>query len=152
MRRFARRRLPPDLQPAFEAFVVVVAHVERAQVALTEAMPSTRSAGLPLAEALARFEEELDAAATAMASWRRPDVDVAWRAADTGLREAMSRAARLRTQAPDPGGFEGLIGLIGDLLAPLEAFSGARDAFGRARRHRAGPTGEGGTHRADRTG
>lgn len=99
-----------------------------------EAMPSTRSAGLPLAEALARFEEELGAAATSMASWRRQEIDAAWRAADTGLREAMSRAARLRTHAPDPGGFEGLIGLIGDLLAPLEVFAGARDAFGRARR------------------
>jgi hypothetical protein len=32
-------------------------------------------------------------------------------------------------EAPPPVGFEGLIGLIGDLLAPLDAFAAAEERF-----------------------
>lgn len=124
-----RRRLPPELQPAFDAFVRVVQDVERGTIALTESVPSTRFAGRPLAETLFEFEEALAAAHRGMTSWRCPEVAGAWEAAATGLRTARNRADRVRTRAPDPEGFESLIGVIGDLLAPLDAFVEARDAF-----------------------
>ncbi len=124
-----RRRLPAALQPAFDAFAGVVADLERGKAALAESVPSTRFAGRPLAETLLEFEEALDAAATGMEGWRRPELEEAWCAADSGLREARALGSRLRTDAPDTGGFEGLIGLIGDLLAPLEPFMDAREAF-----------------------
>jgi hypothetical protein len=124
-----RRRMPPELQPTLDAFVSVVAHVERGKSALTESMPSTRFAGRPLAESLLEFEEELAAAAAAMPAWRRPELEAVWLDADAGLRASMQLADRLRTDAPDPGGFEGLIAVIGELLAPLEAFAPARDAL-----------------------
>jgi hypothetical protein len=127
MRR--RRRLPPDLQPAFDAFAGVMACVERGSVALTESVPSTRFGGRPLADTLLEFEEALDEAAAGMAAWRRPEVEEVWARADAGLRTARERADRVRTEAPDLGGFEGLIGLIGDLLAPLEVFAAAGEAF-----------------------
>ena len=127
--RLRRRRLPPDVQPAFDAFVEVVDHVERGKAALTESVPSTRFAGRPLADSLLEFEDELRAAADGMAGWRRPEIGAAWEAADAGLRSSRERAERLRTEAPELGGFEGLIGLIGDLLAPLDAFGDARDAL-----------------------
>ena len=133
--RFRRRRLPPELQPAFDAFVSVVAAVERGKAALTESVPSTRFGGRPLAETLLEFEEELGRGG-------RRDAVLApsrgratrWAAADGGLRTARELAARLRPEAPDPGGFEGLIGLIGDLLAPLEAFGAAGRRFSELRR------------------
>ena len=124
-----RRRLPAELRPAFSVFAQVVADVDRGKTALTGAVPSTRSAGRPLAEALLEFEEALAAADRNMPAWRRHEVAGAWEAAAAGLHIARDRAARARTDAPDPGGFEGLIGLIGDLLAPLDAFHDARDAF-----------------------
>jgi hypothetical protein len=37
----------------------------------------------------------------------------------------MGLAERVRTDGVPPQGFEGLIGLIGDLLAPLDAFERA---------------------------
>jgi hypothetical protein len=129
-----RRRLPPALQPAFDAFVGVVGDVERAKAALTASVPSTRFAGRSLLESLLEFEEALGAAEAGMQGWRRPEVEDAWRAVDAGLRQARDRAYRLRTEGPDPGGFEGVIGLIGDLLAPLEPFVDAREAFRRLRR------------------
>ena len=124
-----RRRLPPDLQPAFDAFAGVMACVERGSGALTESVPSTRFGGRALADTLLEFEEALDEAAAGMAAWRRPEVEEAWTRADAGLRTARHRAELVRTEAPDPGGFEGLIGLIGDLLAPLEVFAAAAEAF-----------------------
>ena len=129
-----RKRLPAELQPAFDAFAAVVGHVERAKAALTESVPSTRFAGRPLVDSLFEFEGELAAAAEGMVSWRRPQVADAWAAAVEGLEAARRRAERLRLDAPDPGGFEGLLGLIGGLLAPLEAFVDARTAFSSLRR------------------
>jgi len=124
-----RRRLPRELQPAFDAFAAVMACVERGSAALTESVPSTRFGGRPFADTLLEFEEALDEAAAGMPAWRRPEVEGAWMRADAGLRAARERAERTRTEAPDLGGFEGLIGLIGDLLAPLEAFATAAEAF-----------------------
>ena len=127
--RLRRRRMPPELQPAFDAFVEVVAHVERGKAALTESMPSTRFGGRPLAESLLEFEEELAEAAAGMPAWRRPEIAAAWSGADDGLRASMALAVRLRSEAPDPGGFEGLIAVIGELLGPLEGFADARDTL-----------------------
>jgi hypothetical protein len=129
-----RRRLPAELQVALDAFATVVVHVERAKAALTESVPSTRFAGRPLVDSLFEFEQELAAAAEGMAAWRRPEVEGAWAVASEGLGAARRRAERLRLDAPDPGGFEGLIGLIGGLLAPLDVFADARAAFSSLRR------------------
>ena len=130
---FRRRHLPPDLREAFDAYRDVAASVERGVSALTQSVPSTRFGGRPLVDTLLEFEEALADAAARMPAWRRPEVEGAWAHADAGLRLARRRAERVRTEAPDPGGFEGLIGLIGDLLAPLEAVGDAADAFDRLR-------------------
>ena len=128
-----RRRLPPDLQEAFDAFSSVVASVGRGTAALTESVPSTRFGGRPLVDTLLEFEEALGEAARRMPAWRRPEIEDAWVRADAGLRAALERAERVRTEAPNPEGFEGLIGLIGNLLAPLEVVGDAADAFTRLR-------------------
>ena len=133
-----RRRLPPRIQPAFDSFAQVVADVERGRAALTRAVPSARLAGRPLAEALLGFEDALAAADRNMRTWWIAEVDAPWEAAAAGLRASRQLAARIRLESPDPGGFEGLIGVIGDLLAPLEAFGEARDAFERLRTRRVG--------------
>lgn len=132
--RLRRRRLPPELQPAFDAFASVVASVERGKAALTESVPSTRFAGRPLAETLHEFEQELTEAAAGMPAWKCPELLAAWHAADLGLRTSREMAVRVRMEAPDPGGFEGLIGLIGGLMTPLEAFGEAWVRFSELRR------------------
>jgi hypothetical protein len=124
-----RRRLPPTLEPVREAFGEVLDEVEPAKAALTEVMPTTRLPGRPLPDALAAFEERLVRAAEGMTAWRRPELDDVWRACDDGLAEARARAERFRREAPDLGGFEGLIWAVGELLAPLEAFEAAERRF-----------------------
>jgi hypothetical protein len=129
MRR--RKRLPHELRDAFEAFHEVVGHVEAAKSILTGSVPSTRFAGRPLADTLAGFEEELGFARVGMQGWRRPEVEDGWRSADEALSAALELAAHVRLEATSPRGFEDLIGLIGALLAPLDAFEQAAAAFSR---------------------
>lgn len=131
---FRRKRLPESLEGPYAAFEAIVPPLERAKAALTVSVPSTRLPGRPLAETLLEFEEGLAEVAEGMDAWRAPDVEDVWRAASAGLAEARSLAERVRMQAEPPEGFEGLIGLIGDLLAPLEAFVAARGRFGELRR------------------
>jgi hypothetical protein len=129
-----RRSLPEELTEPFAAFEALVQILERAKVALTGSVPGTRLPGRPLAETLSEFEEGLREVRAQMDGWRVPPVEDAWRVASGGLDEAMALAERVRVRAPEPQGFEGLIGLIGDLLAPLEAFGPAADRFRELRR------------------
>jgi hypothetical protein len=124
-----RRRLPPALEAAHGAFGDVLEEVEPAKAALTDVMPTTRLPGRPLPDALATFEEHLARAADGMQRWRRPELDAVWRDCDAGVAEARARAERLRREAPDLGGFEGLIWAVGELLAPLDAFEAAERRF-----------------------
>jgi hypothetical protein len=124
-----RRRLPPHLASRLRALEGLVPGLEAAKSALLDAVPGTRRPGRPLAEALLEFEEGLRAVRSRMDLWRAPEVEDAWRAAADGLQTALDRAEGLRTQAPEPGGFEGLVGLVSGLLEPLEAFRAALDRF-----------------------
>lgn len=124
-----RRRMPPELEGAYAAFGAVLEEVEPAKAALTEVMPTTRLPGRPLPDALSTFEEHLARAADAMPGWRRPELDAQWRACEAGVGEARARAERFRREAPDLGGFEGLIWAVEELLEPLEAFEAAERRF-----------------------
>jgi hypothetical protein len=130
------RRLPEHLEPALDGFRAVIAHVERAKGSLTDAVPTTRLPGRPLAEALLEFEDELGRAEALMSSWRVEELDVEWRSCADAIDEARAGAERLRMGADAPVGFEGLIGTIGDLLAPLDAFGEAAERFRDLRRRR----------------
>ena len=129
MTLFHRRRLPPELAAPYEAFERVLADVEPAKEALTQVMPTTRLPGRPLPEALAEFEGRLGRARDAMPGWRRPEIEAEWVACAAGIEEAATRAVRLREDAPELGGFEGLIGAVESLLDPLEPFHAAAECF-----------------------
>jgi hypothetical protein len=124
-----RKRLPPDLEGRRRAFDDLVTELEGAKAALTEAVPGTRMPGRPLADCIAVFEDGLHAVERGMDAWRSPQVEEVWVGASGGLGEALALARRVRVQGPEPVGFEGLIGLIGEMLAPLEAFGVAVERF-----------------------
>lgn len=129
-----RRRLPEELRAPARAFDDLVPELERAKAALTDAVPGTRMPGRPLAEALWAFETGLREAEGRMVAWRTPEVETEWIVAEAGLAEALGMAERLRTRDAEPHGFEELIGVVGDLLAPLEAFEAAAARFRELRR------------------
>ena len=124
-----RRRLPEHLEAPAKAFDDLLPPLERAKAALTGSVPGTRLPGRPLAETLSEFEDGLREVRDGMDAWRSADVEPEWEACWRGLDEALEFADRVRTEGVQPEGFEGLIGLIGDLLAPLDAFERASTRF-----------------------
>jgi hypothetical protein len=132
--KLRRRRLPEELRAPARAFDDLVPALERAKAALTDAVPGTRLPGRPLAEALWAFETGLREVQQGMEAWRAPEVETEWLAAEASLVEALRLAERLRTGHAEPRGFEELIGVVGDLLVPLEAFGAAAARFRELRR------------------
>lgn len=126
---FKRRRLPVELELPFAGFSAVLDQLEPAKAALTEVMPTTRLPGRPLPDALFEFEGGLERARPLMRAWRAPQVESEWTACVAGLDEAGARARSFREQAPELGGFEGLIWAVEQLLAPLDAFASADERF-----------------------
>ena len=124
-----RRRLPEHLEAPARAFDDLLPPLERARAALTGSVPGTRLPGRPLAETLSEFEDGLREVRDGMGAWRSADVEPEWEACSRGLDEALEFADRVRTEGVQPEGFEGLIGLIGDLLATLDAFERASTRF-----------------------
>jgi hypothetical protein len=129
-----RRRLPDHLEERRAAFEALVPELERAKDALTQSVPGTRLPGRPLAETLFEFEEGVRRVRAGMGAWRSPELEDVWRGADSGLADALALAERVRIEAPEPAAFEALVGLIGDLLAPLEPFASAAERFRELRR------------------
>jgi hypothetical protein len=131
---FKRKKLTEELEGSLASLREVVAQVEAAKDAMTGTVPSTRSAGTPLAEGILELEQRLAAAQSLMPTWRHPDLEDEWLACDEGIRESLDRARRLREDPPELGGFEGLIWAVDQLLEPLEAFEAAADRFRTLRR------------------
>ena len=124
-----RKRTTPEVQASFEAFRDVLVHLEPAKAALTDVMPTTRMPGRPLPDALAEFEEGLARSEERMPAWRTPEMEPEWLACRQGLADAGGRARRFREDAPELGGFEGLIWAVEELMAPLDAFATAAERF-----------------------
>jgi hypothetical protein len=131
---FRRKRFPDELQEPLEGLRQVAMEIEAAKQAMTGTVPSTRSAGSPLAEGILELEQRLAAAQELMPTWRHPDLNAEWLSCDAGIRESLERARRLREDPPELGGFEGLIWAVDQLLAPLEAFEAAAERFRTLRR------------------
>jgi hypothetical protein len=127
--RLRRKHLPVELEECFETFDAVLAEVEPAKAALAAVMPTTRLPGLPLPDAVMEFEERIERAIEVMPGWRRPETEVVWGACDAGLAEALARSRRLRDEAPELGGFEGLIWAVEQLMSPLDPFEAAAERF-----------------------
>ena len=126
---FRRRELPADLAPADQAFRLVLEELEPAKAGLSDVLPGTRMPGRPLHDALEEFATRLERAAALMPGWRRPELDDVWLRCQAGLQRARELAGTLLREAPDVAGFEQLLGLVEELLDPLEPFADAEDRF-----------------------
>ena len=131
---FRKKTLPPELAEAEAAFQAVLEQLEPAKEAISDVLPGTRMPGRPLHEALATFEGGLRRAAALMPDWRRSETQEVWGRCDAGLGSALALAHRAREEAPDVIGFEGLLGLVEELLDPLDPFAEAEERFRALRR------------------
>jgi hypothetical protein len=130
---FRKKRLPDDLRPAHDAFERVLEVLEPAKVAITDVLPGTRMPGRPLHDALAAYQEGLEHASDLMPGWRHPDLEDVWRACEEGLGRALALTHRARDEGVEPVGFEGMLGLVEELLDPLDPFVQAEERFRRLR-------------------
>lgn len=104
-----------------DRFAAAVDAVGLAKAALTSAAPRRRSAGVPLAEALAGFEAHLRDARDRVArmDWSPDDEG---RSACLGAIDAsLAVAAWLRLEG-EPEGYEALYPILDDAMRPLEVF------------------------------
>jgi hypothetical protein len=110
------RRREPDV-----AVDRIVDEVERAKEELVAAVPSPRGVpGRPIAEAILAFEEALKRASDLLAS--DDALDPALRTSfGSAVAESLHQAERVRLEAP-PLDYETLVTVLGDLIAPLDAF------------------------------
>lgn len=69
------------------------------------------------------FEDGLGRAAAELDGWRTGDPDIR-RSCRLGIEEALARAERLRLESPALD-YEGLVTVLGDLMAPLDVFAEA---------------------------
>jgi hypothetical protein len=119
---FRRRPADPEAARAREAFRAVAATLDAAQRSLLAAVPTARSAGRPLGEALEEFLAGLARAEEGMPAWRTLRTEGLWRRCAEALVEARAEAERLRREA-GPLGYEALAGRLGEVVAPLEEFA-----------------------------
>jgi len=111
---FRRRK---DLDPSTAPFFRACAHVDAAQRALLEAVPTSRRTGIPLGEALSAFRTHLAAASDALEDWSSdPERRSVCAAALLAAREE-SETLRLSPEMLD---FEALNGRLSDVLHPIE--------------------------------
>lgn len=111
-------------------FHEVVASVEDAKDALLAAVPAPRREPEPLAAALVRLDEHLEAARGAMRAWPVEESPETRAGCLAALEETLRRSAALRLAAPDLD-FEPLVLALGDVLAPLDVFPDAAHALRR---------------------
>lgn len=119
-----RRRRVPLTQEARDAFHASAEAVGRGRDAVTSAVPGPRRPGTPLAQAVLSFEESLGQALEHLPGWRSPETERIWQSCADALAESARRAERLRLEAPELD-FEGMVIVLADLIAPLEAFDEA---------------------------
>ncbi len=103
-----------------DGFLGALDEVELAKGALASAAPRRRSAGVPLAEALAGFEAHLRGARDLIARSEVGD-DADRSACVRAIDASLAVAAWLRLEG-DPGGYEGLYPILADAMRPLEVF------------------------------
>jgi hypothetical protein len=127
-RRRPRPTASQQIEESFVAFAQCLDLVERAKASLASAAPGGRVQGLPLAEALAGFEEYLRKAGQAMPPWRTDGMEESWQLCMAGLEESFRRADALRL-GDAPSGYEQLYTVLADLMEPLDAFAAALSRY-----------------------
>jgi hypothetical protein len=129
------RALPPDVVPAYEAFVACAAHVDLAQRAMIRCVPSSaRSLALPLDVGAETLRLALADARAGMATWRHPAVLDAWTACDAAIGETLAGVDAAVAAASATVELEVALTAVQDLLDPLHAFVDAEEAFAALRR------------------
>lgn len=131
--RLRRRRdpLPEELLPAWQAFLDCAAVIEGGRRTLLGTMPVGRVEPTPVGLGVDAMAAALDDARGWMDGWRIEPLADDWRDCDKAMREARGNLAPVREVAAATTELEELQEAVADVVAPLDAFADAEQAWRR---------------------
>lgn len=123
--------LPPELEPAWRAFLDCAAVVEGGRRTLLGTMPVGRVEPTPVGLGVDAMATALADARGWMDGWRLPEVEDDWRDCRAALDEAEARLPEVRVVAASTSELEELQETVLDVIEPLDVFADAERAFRR---------------------
>lgn len=131
--RLRRRRdpLPEELLPAWQAFLDCAAVIEGGRRRLLGTMPVGRVEPTPVGLGADAMAAALDDAEGWMDDWRVESLQDAWRDCSEAMDEARANLAEVREVAAETTELEELQEAVGEVVAPLDAFADAEQAWRR---------------------
>lgn len=126
--------MPPELQPAWEAFQGQAERVEAARQALLGCLPVGRIDPAPVPVGLDLLRDELAAVATELDGWRVPVMEEAWQACRASVDEVLGEIPAARTVSAATGELEEMLDAVSGVVEPLDAWHEAGVAWLRQRR------------------
>lgn len=131
--RLRRRRtpLPEELLPAWQAFLDCAAVIEGGRRTLLGTMPVGRVEPTPVGLGVDAMAAALDDAEGWMDTWHVEPLEDDWRACVEAMDEARDNLAAVREVAAETTELEELQEAVADVVAPLDAFADAEQAWRR---------------------
>lgn len=131
--RLRRRRtpLPEELLPAWQAFLDCAAVIEGGRRTLLGTMPVGRVEPTPVGLGVDAMAAALDDAREWMDRWRIEPLEEDWRDCTEAMDEARDNLAAVREVAAETTELEELQEAVGEVVAPLDAFADAEQAWRR---------------------
>jgi hypothetical protein len=122
---FRRKSMPPRLVPAWEAFQAQATRVESARQALLGCLPVGRVDPAPVPVGLDLLRDELRAVRAELDTWKVPEVAEAWDTCRDAVAQALAAVPAAHAVATASGELEELLGAVGDVIEPLDAWGAA---------------------------
>ncbi len=121
--------MPPTLVPAHEIFLSQAERVEAARRALLGCLPVGRVDPAPVGVGLDLVRDEVAAVLTELAGWRRPEVEAVWHRVREACDEALAAVPAAHRVAAATTELERLLGAVGEVVEPLDAWGEAERAW-----------------------
>ncbi len=130
---FGRRVMPARLAAPWAAFGAQAERVEAARRALLGCLPVGRVDPVPVPVGLDLVRDELRAVVSDLGAWRVAEVEDAWQAVRAACAEADAAVDPAHHVARTSTELEELLGAVGDVVEPLDAWGDAEQAWLRLR-------------------
>jgi hypothetical protein len=127
MRR--RKRMPVELEPAFQAFGVQAERIEQARSALLSCLPVGRVDPVPVPVGLDLLRDELTAVSGELNVWHHGVIADHWAACADAIRQALAALPKAYHVAASSTELEELLGAVSDVVEPLDAWHDAERAW-----------------------
>ena len=131
--RLRRRRdpLPDDLLPAWQAFLDCAAVIEGGRRTLLGTLPVGRVEHTPIGLGVDAMAAALDDAEGWMDGWRVEVLEEDWQDCLDAMHEARGNLDEVREVAAETDELEELQEAVGEVIAPLDVFADAEQAWRR---------------------